>query len=117
MPQPRTEELPTPTPALPESCSGPLLSGSPSTPQASGLLQLAQHALSAAIALFALRTVLSWFPTCLGMVRLPGGGVTHDLWSWAPIALDVVAVIGIAAPVSLKNLLEFARVLKLPFRA
>ena len=106
MPQPL--EAPTPTPAPPASYSGPALSAGPSSPPASWQ-QVALHALSTALAGFTVVKAFAWFPECLSLIKLPSGGVSHDLWSWAPLVLDLTAVIAIAAPVSFKSLLELAK--------
>jgi hypothetical protein len=105
---PQLQPAPTPTPVSPESCSGPLPSAGPSSAPASGLAIIG-HAISAGIAGFTATKVLSWLPECLQLVRLPAGGVSHDLWAWAPLALDLAAVVAIAAPVSFRSLLELAR--------
>jgi hypothetical protein len=111
MPQP----LPTvtPTPVSPESSSGPLPSPGDSSSAASWR-QLIGHALTSALAIITVVKVLSWFPQCLAMVRLPAGGVSHDPWSWAPLVLDLGAAIAVAAPVSFRSLLELAKNLRLP---
>lgn len=119
MSEQRTQEVTpppvTPTPGLPAGSSGPAPLGSSSTSAASGVLALLGHAMSATLALVALWRVLSWFPTCLAFVRTPTG-VSHDPWAWLPLVLDLTAAIAIAAPVSLKSFLDFARTLRLPGR-
>jgi hypothetical protein len=117
MSQQTTQELPTPTPVSPSASSGPVPSDSGSTSPASGVLALVGHGLSAGLSCLALTKVLSWFPECLALVKLPGGGVTHDPWSWAPLVLDLCAAVAIAAPTSWRDLLGFLRGLRLPGRS
>jgi hypothetical protein len=71
--------------------------------------QLISHALSTTLALVTVVKILSWFPTCLDMVRLPTGGVSHDVWAWAPLVLDLGAAVAVAAPVSFRSVLDLVR--------
>lgn len=48
----------------------------------------------------------AWLPDCLAMVKLPAGGVSHDPWCWAPLVLDLLALVAIAAPVSFRSILD-----------
>lgn len=99
---------PTPTPVSPESSSGPAPSGGLSTPPVSWP-ELTKHALSTVLAIFTATKVLSWFPACLDMVRLPTGGVSHDVWAWLPLVLDLGAAVAVAAPVSFRSLTDLVK--------
>jgi hypothetical protein len=98
---------------LPAVSSTPQPSAPPSTSQAFWL-QLTRHLIAGAISLAIAAKLCSWFPHCLAMVKLPTGGVSHDPWSWAPLALDLAALVAVAAPTSFRNLLDAARTLRPP---
>ena len=66
------------------------------------------HAFSTALAAFTVVKVLSWFPYCLQMVKLPEG-ISHDPLAWLPLCLDLAAAIAVAAPVSFRNLIELTK--------
>lgn len=100
----------TPTPVSPGNSSGPVSSPGFSTPPVSWP-ELIKHALSTILAIFTATKVLSWFPACLDMVRLPTGGVSHDIWAWAPIVLDLGAAVAVAAPVSFRSVTDLAKAL------
>lgn len=99
--------------ASPENSSTPQPSPGSSL-QVASWPALIGHALSTSLALFTSVKILAWFPECLTMVKLPAGGVTHDIWAWVPLALDVGAAIAVASPVSFKSLLELAKGLRFP---
>jgi hypothetical protein len=67
------------------------------------------HGMSTALAVYTAGRALAFLPVCLSIVQLPTGGVSHDLWSWAPLVLDLGAVVAVAAPVSFRSALDFAR--------
>jgi hypothetical protein len=100
----------TPTPVSPVSSSGPLSSAGSSTPRVSWP-ELIKHAFSTILAIFTATKVLSWFPACLDMVRLPTGGVSHDVWAWAPLVLDLGAAVAVAAPVSFRSVTDLVKAL------
>lgn len=107
MPQPTTEELSTPTP---ESSCGPVPpAGSSSPSQSVSLLHAVVPPIaSSVVAMFTAWKAAEWLPTCLSMVRLPSGGVSHDYLAWAPLLLDLLALVAIGAPVSFKSILDVA---------
>lgn len=90
------------------SSSAPSLAPSCS-PSRSGLVEVLLHVPSAIVSLYACWQAGRWLPHCLSLVRNPQGGVTHDLWSWLPLALCLGALIAIAAPTSFRSLLSAAR--------
>ena len=98
----------TPTPVSPGNSSGLAPSAGSSTPLVSWP-ELIKHALSTILAIFTATKVLSWFPACLDMVRLPTGGVSHDVWSWAPLVLDLGAAVAVAAPVSFRSVTDLVK--------
>lgn len=98
-----------PAPELsPSGSSSPSPSVGPSSVPASWPAVFG-HGISAALATFTVVKVLGWLPTCLALIRLPSGGVSHDPWAWAPLVLDLAAVVAVAAPVSFRSLLDLAR--------
>jgi hypothetical protein len=99
------------TQELPASSSGPQQSDSSSTPQAFWL-QLTRHLVSGAVSLAIAAKLCSWFPTCLELVKLPAGGVSHDPWCWAPLVLDLGALVAVAAPTSFRSLLDLVKVMR-----
>lgn len=91
----------------PANSSGdPASPGSSSPPQS--LREIVPHITSAAVAIVTAIKAASWLPNCLSILMLPGGRISHDLWCWAPLVLDLLALVAIAAPVSFGNLLELA---------
>jgi hypothetical protein len=76
--------------------------------------QAIRHGISGLIALFTVTRLVVWFPQCLEMIHLPAGGVTHDLWAWAPLVLDLGAIVAVASPTSFRNLLDLARLMRPP---
>jgi len=47
----------------------------------------------------------AWLPVCLRFAQTPTG-YSHDLFAWLPLALGLLALVAIAAPVSLRSILE-----------
>jgi hypothetical protein len=114
MPQPQLAQ--TPTPESSASSSGQVPSVSPATSQASPW-QLIGHAISGSVAAVTGVALARWFPACLDLVKLPTGGVSHDLWAWLPLAFDVAGIAFVASPVSFLNLVQVLKgVVKLPGR-
>jgi hypothetical protein len=112
-----TQEVPARiTQELPDASSTPQPSGQPSTSQAFWL-QLTRNLIAGGISLGIAAKLCSWFPTCLELVRLPAGGVTHDPWSWAPLVLDLAALVAVAAPTSFRNLMDVVRTLRPPTKS
>lgn len=97
---------------LPAGFSSPHSSAAVSSPVVSwpGLIS---HAVSAALSAAIAGKALAWAPACLQVAMLPSGGVSHDPWAWAPLVLDLAAVVAVAAPVSFRSFLDFARGLRL----
>jgi len=110
MPQPLP--IATPTPVSGDSSAPPQLPGS-STERPSWQ-QVTSQIVGSGVVLGTAIKLASWFGACLEMVKLPAGGVTHDLWSWAPLVCDVLAIVAVASPVSFRSLLELAKGLRLP---
>ena len=48
----------------------------------------------------------AWLPDCLSFVRLPNGQVSHDVWQWLPLALDLLTLVAVAAPLSFRSILS-----------
>jgi len=68
--------------------------------------EVAPQVASAAVAIVTAWKAAAWLPDCLAMVKLPAGGVSHDPWCWAPLVLDLLALVAIAAPVSFRSILD-----------
>jgi len=83
---------------------------SPPGPYLPGLISSSiGHALSATVAVFTAAKVAAWLPSCLSLVILPGGKVSHDPWSWVPLGGALFALVAIGAPVSFSSVLSFAK--------
>lgn len=105
MPEPL--QLPTPTPVSDDS--SPLRPSPGSSTARPSWQQITSQLVGSAVVLGTALKLASWFGPCLEIVKLPAGGVTHDLWSWAPLVCDVLAIVAVAAPVSFRSLLELAK--------
>jgi len=94
------------------SCSPPLQAG-PSSRWAY-FSAIASHALSTAVAIYVAAKVCGWLPTTLALIRLPDGTVSHDAWAWAPLLLNLTALVAIASPVSFRAILDLGRAIRAP---
>jgi len=76
--------------------------------------QLISRGITGGINLFIAAKILALLPICLEVLKLPNGTVSHDPWSWAPIGLDLLAAVAVAAPTSLAHLTQIFRSLRFP---
>ena len=95
-------------PPQPENSCGQALPPGASSAQVSGLREAVPRLTSAAVAIVTAYKAAEWLPTCLAMLRLPSGGISHDPWCWAPTVLDLLALVAIGAPISFRNILDVA---------